>query len=215
MLVSEILATVRPAYCDSWDGVFEMFKNDPHEWRRIEELMAEIKAGALREPGRIDVREPDEDDPEDNETYQYLGNGTHRFAAFVELGMEDFPVEYEDRSAPITDSYTMTEVALYIKKEFLSQDRYEDPIMDCFCSSLSFKVNDEVWAEMGGAFSTGSGVGVKFELSFHELPVEVLPEFARKFLARIACCVKPEMIDSMEVGNITHYEPVFWGGNED
>lgn len=214
MLVSEILENIRPAYCDSWEEVFDSFKKDPHEWRRIEELMEEIRSGKLREPGRIDTYEPDEDD-EDKEAYQYLGNGTHRFAAHVELGLEDYPVVFEDTSPPIEYFYTMTEVEIWIKREFLDADPHEDRIMDCFCSSLSFKVNENCWAEMGSCGSTGTGTGLRYNLGFNTMPAEHLSEFATKFLDRISCCVTPNMIDYFSVGNMTHYEPKFWGGEED
>lgn len=213
MLVSEILATVRPAYCDTWDQVFEYFRTTPHEWRRVEELMEEIKVRGLIEPGRLDFHESfpgDEDFLANEEEYYYLGNGTHRFAAAVQLGLEDFPVTRE-QEAPVTDRYSFTEVELWIKREFLSPDRDgEDPIEECLTSSTSFRVNERVWAEAGGWSSTPVGPGRSYSLSFITLPHEELEAFAQAFVERIGCCIKPPMIDYLSVGNVTHYEPDFW-----
>jgi len=101
-------------------------------------------------------------------------------------------------------------VELWIKKEYLSQERFEDAFMDCFSSSLSFRVTEDAWAEMGGCSSTVVGVGRSYSLSFYKLPNSALEAFPGKLLERISCCVKPEMIDYLSVAQTTHYEPKFW-----
>ena len=219
MLVSEILETVRPAYCGTWDKVFEYFRSTPHEWRRVEELMAEIHELGQEEPGRIDFHERDEDDPEDQEEYYYLGNGTHRFAATVELGLEDYPVVYEEKSEGLGDFYQMTEVELWVKSRPLNDadeaSELDDARLDCLDSSAHFRVAPGVWAECGGAGSQGIRSGIIYKLSFYPIPDEHLQHFLRTLLDRISCCVGPEDITDITINQATHFQPQWWGGKED
>lgn len=219
MLVSEILETVRPAYCETWPEVFEHFRTTPHEWRRVEELMAEIHELGQEEPGRIDFRCRDHNGPEGQEEYYYLGNGTHRFAATVELGLEDFPVIYEEASEPVGDLYRMTEVEIWVK----SRDRTEaddaseldDARWDCLDSSAHFRVAPGVWAECGGVGTQGIRSGVIYSLSFYSIPDEHFEVFLRKLLARISCCVTPDDISDFTIKQATHFQPQWWRGKEE
>lgn len=207
MPVAKILDEVKPAYLDSWEAVFAYFDTDPHEKRRVDELVAELRLHGQASPGRIELIEPDED--EDFEPYTILGNGTHRFAATVRLGLDSFLVESEQGHEE-EDYYTVTEVELWVGKDYLTED-FIDKLDSCFCSSLSFRVGDE-WAEMEFASSTSIGAGREWRLSFPCLSESTLDAFVKTFLARTACCLPAEAIENLTVGNVRHYDEAYWRG---
>lgn len=210
MLVSEILKTIRPAYCNSWDEVFTSFRDDPHEWRRVQELMGEIKDRGISQPGRIDFHERDEEDSDDLEDYYYLGNGTHRFAAHVELGLDEFPVVFGDSSGDDeTTSYTNTEVKFsFLSEKFTHEVR--DKVFDCIGSSVNFRVNDEAWAEYCMMSGTGSGSLYEVTLMLYPISESLHNEFLKKLLSRITCCVPRDALEYLSIGNVTEIHESFW-----
>ena len=194
--VEEILAEVKPAYCDTWEGVFSHFRSTPHEWARVEALMAELTERGQEEPGAL---------YRDEETEElYLGNGTHRFAATVELGLPTYPVTIDQKSEEIGDFYRMTEVELMFESK-LSEEQ-ADKFFDCATSSLSFRLSEDCWAEAGG-FSSSNRT---YSISFFAVPEEHLQELARQVLKRMSCCIELEDIAYFSVAQTTHYEPSFW-----
>lgn len=200
MLVSEILSAVRPAYCDTWEGVFEYFNNDSHENKRLEELKEELTHNELREGGWLSW---------DEEDARYsLTNGTHRFAAAVALGWEDFPVEVEvEIKTPEPTSYISTEVLIATT---LTDVEECDALMYCAGSSLSFALNSETWVECGLVSSRGTRLGQEFTFDFDLIPDAFEEEFALKILQRVSCCLREDAIEYYTVARQHSYNKSFW-----
>lgn len=208
MLVSEILSTVKCAYGCSWDEAFAGFEENSHEALRIAELMDEITARGQLEPGRI-YRDEETDE-------LILTNGTHRFYATVKLGLEDYPVEWDRNESELDDaeSYELTELKFDVAVK-LSEERHEK-IMDCFSSSCSFALTDELWVECNGMSTQGNGIGFEGTVCFYPVvPPELHRELVLKVLERTACCMPKEIIEYLSVANHTHFLPKFWGSAED
>lgn len=188
-----------PVYGEDWDGVINYFKTAPHEWRRIEELMAEIKEHGQLKAGVIEWDEEDE--------VYILCNGTHRWAATFLLGTPYLVRVAGESTYDPDEAYTMTDLVIDYSRV---DEAHLEKLIDCSCSSGSFRLTDEFWVEGVGFSSRGTGMGVQLEIAFDEIPWELAPLLAEKFLERIDCCIDRSAIEYLDVRLSLHLTEKYW-----
>lgn len=185
--IDEFLKTVIPAYCENWNEVYDFMKSEPLEWSRVQELMEEIKIRGLEEPGVIDTDYTD--------GVMTLINGTHRFIAHWELGLEDFPVsdqtvnDYENE-----DYFCSTVIKIGVHK-----GQNIDQLFDDLMSVSSFRLNDSIWVE--SEMMSGNDLPRSYEVSIFMSPLDekFYPDLANAFIPRITKVIPLEVVDDFSI----------------
>lgn len=199
MLLKDLIKNYYPVYPpkvekseDSWHNTVEyLYATESKHMVALEES---VNKYGMRDPILL------EEGYSDSElAHLIVGDGTHRVALAIKLGLKEVPVNFKTESHD-EESYYLS-LVVTLQTLGVAHDFFEDEATDIFWLSRSFKVNEKEWMTSSGGSSTNDqkwdlyldtldeAFAERARLKFEEILESTFPDF------EFTVCVEKEFYE--------------------